>query len=196
MSLFFMSGLAVGMLLSLIQSMLDNGTKTWLPTMLNEVYHTSPTFAGVLTGSMYLINVAGTLFLATLYRRFKNEYTIYILSYAALIGLMTVLQFIGVIPLWIVVGCFITSTTLCYALTNVSVRIAMAFSKYGYSATVSGLWNAMASLGIVVASYAYGALSDNFGWGAVTITWLALAVAAIVIAAVTMRPWKRFKSNE
>ena len=196
MALFLASGLFIGMFLSFIQSMLDNGTKTWLPTMLGEIYHTSPAFAGVLTGSMYLINVAGMLFLATLYRRFKNEYTVYILSYAVLIGLMTVLQFVGIIPLWLVVGCFIASTTLCYSLGNMGVRIAMAFSKYGYSATVSGLWNAMASLGVVVASYAYGALSDKFGWSAVTVTWLCLAVAAVIIAAVTMRPWSRFKSNE
>ena len=193
--LFLASGLFIGVFFSFCQTMLDNGAKTWIPTMLNEIYHITPTFAGVLTGAMYLINVVGVLFLSGIYRKIKNEFRIDRLVFSVASGLLTVLQFIGSIPLWLVIICFVGSTTLMYSLGNVNVRIAMRFSKYGRSATVSGIWNAVASFGVVVASYAYGALSENFGWSAVTVVWLVLAIVAIALSFPCAIMWKKFTKN-
>jgi len=57
--------------------------------------------------------------------------------------------------------------------------------------TIAGLFNALLCLGGVVTSYAYGFLSEHFGWN-ITILCLALAsIIAVILLIITKPMWKK-----
>jgi len=70
--------------------------------------------------------------------------------------------------------------------------ISMRFIKIGRNGTVSGIVNAMASLGIVVANFVSPRIADSYGWIAVIIAWIGFAVVSVVLSLIAYVPWKKF----
>lgn len=192
MPLFMASGMIFILFFGIAQAMLDNGVKTWVPTMLDESYHISATFASIQTALLYICNIFGVLLVVHLFRKIKNTVLVQTLYFAICLPACFMMLFIGKIPLWLAVGLLVLSTTMIYGMTNLSVRIAAVFSKFGYSATVSGLINAMVCFGIVIGNMGYGYIAENYGWTAVTAIWLIICALAVILGIPATVMWKKF----
>ena len=103
--------------------------------------------------------------------------------------------FIGRVPQWSVILSFIIATTIIYSTGNINIRVSNAFEPYGYSATVSGLINAMACFGVVLANGGFGMIADRLGWNAVTLILLFCCVLAVCLCVPAAFLWKQFKSQ-
>ena len=57
---------------------------------------------------------------------------------------------------------------------------------------MAGILNAIASFGAVVSNYGYGLLADKFGWNGTIISWIILAIIAVILMCVSVPRWKRF----
>ncbi|MBR2411563.1 MAG: MFS transporter [Clostridia bacterium] len=68
------------------------------------------------------------------------------------------------------------------------------FEKYNAVSTMSGIINSLTYVGSAAATYGFGAISDNFGWNTVLISWAAVALIGTACCFVAIRPWKRFVS--
>lgn len=68
------------------------------------------------------------------------------------------------------------------------------FEKYNAVSTMSGVINSLTYVGSAAATYGFGAISDNFGWNTVLISWVAVALIGTACCFVAIRPWKRFVS--
>lgn len=68
------------------------------------------------------------------------------------------------------------------------------FEKYNAVSTMSGVINSLTYVGSAAATYGFGAISDNFGWNTVLISWVAVALIGTVCCFVAIRPWKKFVS--
>ena len=68
------------------------------------------------------------------------------------------------------------------------------FEKYNAVSTMSGIINSLTYVGSAAATYGFGAISDNFGWNTVLISWIAVAAAGTACCIVSIKPWKRFVS--
>ena len=194
--LFFASGLFLSMFLCFAQGMLDNGVKSWMPTMMMENYEISPTWASMQTAVLYVCNIFGVLLLAKLFSRVKNAVLCGTIYYILCLPMCILMVFIGKIPLALVFVALMLSTTLTYTMTSIMVRISNGFARYGYSGTVSGFLNALTCFGIVIASYLYGYLADASGWGAVTALWVIICALAIVCGGVGFLFWRKFLQRE
>ena len=192
---FFSSGLFFGCIVILLKTMLDNGTKNWVPTMIMESYSMAPTISGVITALIFICNISGILLVVRLSDKIKNEYSKMLVYFSVALPALVLMQFTGIIPVWLIVISLMISTTMMYAINNTIVLLADGYSKIGYTGTASSILNAAASFGVVIASFGYGYLSEHFGWGAVTGLWLALAVLAIILNLISIKPWDKFKKT-
>ncbi len=193
--LFFSTALFFGAVVLLFKTMLDNGAKTWIPTMIMESYNIPPTVSGVITALIFIFNIGCLFPISHLFRKVKNEYMQMLICFAVSIPPLIVMQFMGAVPVWLIIVSMIVVTTMMYAITNTIVLIAAAYRNIGYTGTATSLINAAASFGVVVASFGYGYLSEHFGWGAVTGLWLAIAAASVILSLASIKPWDKFKKT-
>lgn len=66
------------------------------------------------------------------------------------------------------------------------------FEKYNAVSTMSGIINSLTYVGSAAATYGFGAISDNFGWNTVLVSWIIVAVIGTVCCFIAVKPWKRF----
>lgn len=190
--LFFRSGLIFLAVVSLLTDVLNIGLKSWVSTMMVESYGISPTWANVQTMIVYIANLVGTFLLVMLFNHMKNEVKIKGVFIALCLPMYAVVMLIGRVPQWGIILSIIIATTVLYSIGNINVRISSAFETYGYSATVSGLLNAMASFGIVLANGGFGLIADRFGWNSVTLILFVSCAVAVLLCIPAAFLWRKF----
>ena len=188
----FASGLIFAAFLSFAQGMLDNGVKSWMPTMMMESYDISTAWASVQTAILYICNISGVFLFVKVFGRMKYTVLVETCYYFICLPACILMLFIGKIPLPAVLILLVVSTSVTYAMTNVMVRISAAFEPFGYSATVSGMLKSLTCFGLVTANAGYGFLAEHFGWNAVTTLWLIVCAVAICFGLIASVLWHRF----
>ena len=69
---------------------------------------------------------------------------------------------------------------------------ALRFEKYGRIGTVSGMLNATASVGNVLASYIFAKMAELMPWQGVATSWLAAIIFCGVLCIAVLPKWKKF----
>lgn len=194
--LFFSSGLVFFAVVSLLSDVLNIGLKSWVSTMMVENYGISPTWANVQTMIIYTANLVGTFLLVMVFNHMKNEAKIKGVFIALCLPMYAVVMMIGRVPQWSIILSIVIATTILYSISNINVRISSAFEPYGYSATASGLLNAMASFGIVLANGGFGLIADRFGWSSVTLILFVSCAAAVLLCIPATFLWRKFTASK
>ena len=193
--LIFTSGLIFAIIINFFMTMMSNGFKSWLSTMMMECYDLSPVWASMQTAIIYIANILGTFIIAKTFCKIKNEMLAKGLAMAFCLPFYIVILFIGQVPAFVIITCSIITTTVLYGISRVNVKIASHVEKYGYSATFTGFLNAMASFGVVFANGGFGVIADKLGWNAVTVVFVAVCVIAVLGYVVGAVIWQKFKKS-
>lgn len=67
------------------------------------------------------------------------------------------------------------------------------FSKYGKNGAAAGLSNSASSFGVVLESYGFLYIAEKYGWNLVTASWTVMIAIALVLTAVTIPLYNKFK---
>ena len=70
--------------------------------------------------------------------------------------------------------------------------VALHFEKHGRIGTVSGILNATASAGNVLASYIFAKMAELMPWQEVAISWLVAIIVCGVLCIAVLRKWTSF----
>lgn len=194
-SVFMTSGLLLLLVATVIRCMLDLGVKALTPVMLMESYEQiSPSLASVLNTLLIIAGIFG-LFLARFLfpRRIRDEASTMALLLAAAIPFFAMVALLGKIPVWTVMGALVLAIAFNAGAGQMGTcNLATRFADEGRNGMVAGLFNAGASLGIVIANYGFAKMADCFGWALTTQLWAVLAVFAAALSAAAIPLWKRF----
>lgn len=188
------SGLVFMTVAGFSRCMLDMGVKSWTPTMMIESYPVPVSLANSLSIILLVVNMSG-IFLATfLYpKKVNNPALIMGILFFISIPLLMLLLPLGKTPLFIVTLVLIISTTLMTTVSQITnFAIPLAFAKYGKSGTVAGFLNLFSSFGIMLASWLYGYVADNFGWIANIWVWISIGAIACISCFIATPMWKKF----
>lgn len=194
----FKSGLFILLPVVVLKSVFSLGVQAITPTMIFESYdNISPSVASVLTIIPVLAGVAGKFVMQAVYsKKVYNEAMTIGVVMAAMIPFVALIALVGKINVWFIV--LLLSVVVLVA-TGVSLvntpYISMRFIKIGRNGTVSGIINAMASLGIVVANFVSPRIADSFGWTAVIVAWIGFAIVSVILSFMAYIPWKKFIKN-
>lgn len=187
------AGIPLLMLVNMIHSMLNLGIKALAPTMLMESYSgITPAVANILNIALILAGPIGLFLSATpIFRKMKPT-TALAVFLGAILPLLVVVMFIGTIPLAVIMVALALVMVAAGAMSIFFSYISRAFQKFDCVATLSGLFNCMASLGIVLANYVFASLADAYGWEFTTRCWVIITAAALVLALAAIPLWSRF----
>ena len=72
----------------------------------------------------------------------------------------------------------------------------MRYVKYGKNGLAAGISNSASAFGMVLYSYGFSAVADNFGWSAVLILSAVLLVLAIIFSVISFLQSRRFQKRE
>ena len=194
----FKSGLIILLPVVVLKSVFALGAQSITPTMIFESYdNISPAVASVLTIIPVLAGLAGKFIMQAVYsRKIYNECMTMAVVMGAMIPFIALIMLVGKINVWFIV---VMMSIVVLMATGVSLvntpYISMRFVKIGRNGTVSGIVNAMAALGIVVANFVSPRIADSYGWTAVIVAWIGFAVASVVLSLIAYIPWRKFIKN-
>lgn len=189
------SGLVTVIFVVFLRAMFDFGIKGMTPTMINESYEAvTPVLATVMNIVVLVAGVLGIFLAHFIYPRFiKNEAVALLLFFGISLPLTAVCLFVGKLDyrLMVVVLALIVMAMNACALFTTSY-IAARFNKYGKGATVAGILNASASLGIVLANTLFPGLADLVGWYYTVLVWVIMMGVALAFTVAFVPFWTRF----
>ena len=190
------AGIPLMLVVGMAQSMINLGVKALAPTMLMESYAAvSPALANALN---IILVVAGPIGLCvsrlSFFRKFSEPLVI-TCFFAVMLVPLFVITFIGKLPVGVIV---VALFFLMVATSGTSIffsYIYKKFEKFGIVATITGLFNCVASLGIVLANYVFARIADNSGWEITTIYWLIFIAASFLLMLACVPIFKRFEKK-
>ena len=194
----FKSGLFILLPVVVLKSVFALGAQSITPTMIFESYdNISPAVASVLTIIPVLAGLAGKFMMQAVYRKkIYNECMTMAIVMGAMIPFIALITLVGKINVWYIVALMSLVVLMATGVSLVNTPyISMRFVKIGRNGTVSGLVNAMASLGIVVANFVSPRIADSYGWNAVIIAWIGFAVVSVLLSLLAYIPWRKFIKN-
>ena len=193
--LFFRSGLVCIVFLVFLRAMFDWGIKGMTPTMINESYEAvTPVLATVMNIVVLVAGVLGIFIAHFIYPRFiKNEAVALLLFFSLSLPFTFMTLLLGKLDyrIMICVLAFIVMFMNSCTLFTTSY-IAARFNKYGKGATIAGILNASASLGIVLANTLFPGLADSVGWSGTVIVWAVMMSVAMVFVLLFLKTWTKF----
>lgn len=190
----FASGIVFLLFANFSRSSLDLGVKSWVPTMMKELYGISPSFASVLTTVLVFINLAGIFIAGWIFPKLtKNLAWGYGLTFFFSLPFTILLLFTGKIHIALVVLFLTVVTTMMYAGHQfINVLIPSYFAKYGKAGSMAAAINSVACFGIMVSNVGFGYLAENFGWNATIWSWVILAAVGVISCGLAAPFWKKF----
>ena len=194
MKMMFLSGLVFLLVSNFARASLDLGVKSWVPTMIMELYGVSPSFASVLTTVLVFINLGGIFIAGWIFPRLtKNLAWGFSLTFVVSLPFTVLLLLTGKIHVAFVVLFLTVVTTMMYAGHQfINVLIPSYFAKFNRAGSAAAFLNAIASFGIVVSNIGFGYLAEHFGWTVTIWSWVIIAAVAIVFSALASPLWKKF----
>lgn len=194
LKMFISSGCLVLSIPVFARTSLDLGIKSWIPTMIMESYKTSESFATALMISLLVFNIFGVFFINFIYpRRIKSEPPAFATCFLISLPFTALLLLIGKMHLLLALAALVVLTTMMYAANQFStVFIPAAFAKYNRVGSVAAILNAVASFGAVIATTAFGFLSEHYGWNGTIISWIIIIVISSLTLFAITPAWNRF----
>lgn len=188
------AGIPFLLIVNIIYSLLNLGIKALAPVMLMESYEVvSASLANIL--NLFLI-IAGPIGLfasnTPIFRKISLPGAMAALL-ALILPTLIVVSFVGTVHVIVVVVALCLLMVFAGAMSILFSYASRAFVKFGCVGTVTGTLNCMASLGIVLANYAFARVAELFGWQITAVCWIALASLALVCALIEIPIWSRFQ---
>lgn len=196
LGLIIKAGIPILLVVYAIQGLLNLGLKSLAPVMLMENYPSlSSSLANALNIILVLSSSVGLFFSRIPFFKKFSETTSVAIMFAATIPLLLIITFIGKVNLVVIIATLAILMVSVSSMTVFFSYISKAFEKFGYGATLAGLFNCMSAIGIVLANYVFAKLAERFGWGFTTKSWLVIAIVSFALTALTVPVWKKFKKK-
>lgn len=194
MKIMFASGIVFLFFGNFARAALDLGVKSWVPTMMMELYNISASFASVLTTVLVFVNLGGIFIAGWIFPKLtKNLAWGYGLTFFFSLPFTILLLFTGQIHIALVVLFLTVVTTMMYAGHQfINVLIPSYFAKHGKAGSMAAAINSVACFGIVISNIGFGYMAENFGWTATIWSWVILAVVGLVSSGLAAPFWKKF----
>lgn len=190
----FSSGFVLIALAIILQGALRDGITNWIPSFICSTFNIGSAGAILKSVMIPILGVIALKIIGIINNKFIKEeargafyfFLICLVCCAFLVFFYSSNQYVTLIVSALAVAAM--NGVNLYLVCIVPVR----FEKYGKTATMSGIINALTYVGSAAATYGFGAVSESFGWNAVVVTWAVIAVLGTVCCLFSIRPWRRF----
>lgn len=189
------SGLIVFLIVCLLRVAIDNGIKMMTPVMIMESYENIPAAIATRMSTVLVIFSAIGILIAGFMKSniTGNEPKAQIILMGISVPVLLLVCFVGKIHyLWVLAALSIAVALIHGAAPFGQSYVALRFEKYGRIGTVSGILNATASVGNILASYVFAKMAELMPWRMVTASWLLVILVCILFCSAVLKKWTRF----
>lgn len=192
-----LSGLPLLLIAYCILGVLQLGIKALFPVMLMESYAGFPPSLANLSNTVLILAAPFGVFLGRV-PAFSKRSPVFVIAavFFASLFLLFPSLFVGTLSPLLLIFTLALFMVAVQLLTVFFLQVPAAFTSFGCAATVSGILNCMAALGIVIANYGFARIAELFGWSAATRGWLLLTFFAAVLSLLALPFWRRFTKDE
>ena len=189
------SGLIVFLIVTLLRTAIDNGIKMLTPVMLMESYGQLPAAIATRMSTVLVVFSAIGILIAGFMKSnvTRNEGKAQIVLMGIGVPAFLLVCFVGKVHyIWILAALSIVTALVHGAAPFGQSYIALRFEKYGRIGTVSGILNATASVGNILASYVFAKMAELMPWRMVAVSWLGAILICILLCTVVLKRWTKF----
>ncbi len=187
------SGLPFLFIVYMIHGMLNIGIKTVVPVMMMESYEgVSPSLANALNIILILMGASGIFAASIKIFRWFSEPAVIFAIFLITVPLLLLITYVGRINIAVIVVVMAVVMLLFAAASTLFGQISRVFAAYGFGATVSGIFNCMASVGVVISNYLFTRLADDYGWEITAKVWFFFAIFATALSMTAIPIWRNF----
>ena len=196
LSVVIKAGVPLSLFVSIIQSMLNLGVKALAPTMLMQSYKdVTPAIGNALNIILILAGPIGLCISRLSVFKRVNEPAAIAACFAIVLVPLSAVIFVGKLPVALIVAA-LTFIMLIMSTNGIFFQyISKKFEKFGCVATIIGLNNCMAALGVVLSNYVFARIADSYSWKATAVGWFALSVLSLTAILVMIPIWKKFEKK-
>lgn len=176
LSVLWKGGIVFVVLGVMANGIIKDGVTSWIPTYLREQYNVGVVVSILALAIIPIFNLSGVYIADFVNRKVKND----LFSSAIIYGAAAIV----LLALAIGISNFVAATVLLAVTTALMLGVnslllsiyPLSFAYCKRTATVSGFLNFTSYAASAVATYAFAAISENYGWGATVWSWLGVAV--------------------
>ena len=195
------SGALIITIPSFIFAFVKDGLQVWAPTFIKELFKESHSvtdaFAVGVSTIIPLCGIGASFLGRFIYEKWMNceMKTTAALFLGATVSIACTATFM-MNSLWgMLILIALAYTFLVAVNTMVIGLIPIRFARYGRTATITGIFNSVASIGLGLSNYFIGLLAENFPWRTVFSVLAAMTVLAFIISLAVVRRWTKFKNS-
>ena len=195
---FTMSPIILIFLAIVFQGMLRDGLESWMPSYLAEGYGLATSGAILSSVVMPLFTLVCIRVTAFIFRKwFRNELT----CSAAIFATGAVASFF----LYLFHGKSAALAVLLVSLVAAAMHgvnlilvcmVPSVYEKYGNVSFVSGLLNACTYIGSALFTYGIARIAEVWDWKTTVLSWALVGLCGVLICALAIIPWRRFKARK
>lgn len=193
------AGLGAMLLPVLLHGGLKDGVTNWVPSMIQSNFGISPAFSAAVAMALPLVNLSGAYLSGWLnehctHNELKTAGVLFALASVCLLALPLAMQTSLLLAVLLLA---VTTASMLGVNTMFINVIPVKAGRHGGASMLSGTLNAVTYLGAAAATWGIGAAAEGYGWNAVFLLWLVMAMLALLVSALLAGRWGRYlKSGE
>ena len=181
------------MLANIMQGLLRDGSSTYMPNYMKDVFGFDASLA-ILTGiALPLGSKVLSLFTSAIHRRvLKNEAKTTSLFFIITTACFAVLFVSDGFNPWLSIITFTVANASTHAINFMYTTIAVPhFERFGKASFVAGLINSSVYIGSALTTWCTPLVATHFGWTGVMLAWLITSAVGLVICLASIRPFAK-----
>ena len=193
------AGLGAMLLPVFLHGGLKDGVTNWVPSMIQSNFGISPAFSAAVAMALPLVNLSGAYLSGWLnehctHNELKTAGSLFALASVCLLALPLAMRTSLLLAMLLLA---ITTASMLGVNTMFINVIPVKAGRHGGASMLSGTLNAVTYLGAAAATWGIGAAAEGYGWNAVFLLWLVMAMLAMLVSALLAGRWGRYlKSSE
>ena len=193
------AGLGTMLLPVLLHGGLKDGVTNWVPSMIQSNFGISPAFSAAAAMALSLVNLSGAYLSGWLnehcaHNELKTAGFLFALASVCLLALPLAMRTSLLLAVLLLA---VTTASMLVVNTMFINVIPVKAGRHGGASMLSGTLNAVTYLGAAAATWGIGAAAEGFGWNAVFLLWLVMAMLALLVSALLAGRWGEYlKSSE
>jgi len=193
--LLLISGVFIILVTNVSFPIVKNGISDWMPTMVKEEFGMAPAFAVAVSIIIPVVCIPGAALSRILMQKvFHDEMRTCTFLFALSALILVFVGFFTLNCLWPTLILLAIASTLMLGVNTMTVSLVpLRFAKYGKTATVTGIINAVAAASGGVATYITGVFKMNFGWQTTIYILAGVALLGLAASLAVTRRWIKFK---
>lgn len=180
--IFLRSGILIVALAVMFNGIIKDGVNMWIPTYLKERYSIS-TLTTILTVAIIpIFNLSGIYLGQSINNKVQHELKSTGIIFAVAAGVLLALA-LGVNNYIVAIVLLAITTALMLGANSMMLSVfPLYFARFDRTATVTGFLNFSSYAASAISTYAFGAISERYGWTATQWVWVAVALLGCAAA--------------